>query len=106
MSEKREKLEKRLKGYQRGRLGCIIFTVISILFLILFIAFGGTDEQMVYSTYYHCFIWPALAYIAHLKTRILRMKLNLCYRCGYDLRGTSEQSHCPECGYSRVIDES
>ena len=67
----------------------------------------GTYWKPHYETGHYCTVplWiPTLffgflfwsCYLAPLHRRRNRMKLGLCVKCGYDLRGSQER--CPECG--------
>ena len=49
--------------------------------------------------FYAALLW--LVTLAPFTTRrMIRRKRDLCFKCGYDLRGTSEIG-CPECGWGR-----
>ena len=54
---------------------------------------------------YTIILWITLAgpvILYHTSRRCLRIKRGLCIKCGYNLRGGSEQG-CPECGWGRDI---
>lgn len=52
-------------------------------------------------------IWGPLLYYSHQwkRDRLQRERRSArhCHACGYDLRGSIEATHCPECGQARLL---
>lgn len=75
MSDRPYKTQKKLRSYRSARFGCIFLAVISALVLVMLLSTGQTENDSMVPAYASTFFWPALAYICHLKIKLLRVEL-------------------------------
>jgi len=82
MSLDRDKLLAKLRSYRFARIGAILLAVISCVALAVMWLSGQTKANQIGPVYSAAFVWPALAYIAHLKTRLIQIELARGERVG------------------------
>lgn len=75
MDRTENKLRKKLRSYRSARFGCLFLTVISAAVLVMHVVVGETDNAMMIPAYTSTFVWPALAYICHLKIKLIWVEI-------------------------------
>ncbi len=71
MNDDQVKLRKKLRSYRTAKYGCIFLAVMSALALGLVLLTGHTDSTPLAPLYAASFVWPAMAYICHLKVKLI-----------------------------------
>jgi len=74
MSDSKSKVKNKLRSYRSARVGCLFLSVISGLVLLMLLVTGQTETQPMVPAYASTFFWPAMAYICHLKIKLLRVE--------------------------------
>lgn len=69
------KLRRKLRSYRSARIGAIFLSVVTAAALILLLVTGLTENEAMTPVYTGAFVWPAIAYICHLKIRLIRRDL-------------------------------
>lgn len=75
MNDDEVKLRKKLRSYRTAKYGCVFLAVMSALALGLVLMTGQTDSTTLAPLYAATFAWPAMAYICHLKAKLIYKEL-------------------------------
>ncbi len=75
MSNYQVKLRKQLRSYRFAWVGSIFLAVFKTLVLMSVLATGGAVDEIIAPLYAGVFFWPAIAYICHLKIKLISYEL-------------------------------
>ena len=76
MTDHKTKLSKKLRSYRSAKIGSIFLAAVSALTLLMFASTGQTENESMVPAYASTFFWPAMAYICHLKMKLIRNELS------------------------------
>lgn len=73
---RKTQLERKLRSYRSAKFGSVFLTIVSALVLLLLIVTEQTKNNELGPMYASVCFWPALAYICHLKMKLIRLELS------------------------------
>ena len=76
MNKRQKQLERKLRSYRSARFGSVFLAVVAALVLLMMIVMGQTRDDLLAPIYAAAFVWPAVAYICHLKIKLLQVELS------------------------------
>ena len=75
MTDRQSKLRRKLRSYRSAKTGSIFLAAVSLFVLVLVVSTGQTGDDAMCPAYASTCFWPAMAYICHLKAKLIRIEL-------------------------------
>ena len=76
MSDRHYNLRKKLRSYRRAKVGAIFLAVLALPVLLMLLITGHTNEDAIRATVTSALFWLAMAYICHLRAKLIRIELS------------------------------